>query len=282
MTSFSSLSRRIVNEIRGPVNHRIVYIHIPKCAGSSIKRAICANYFTADLRKDRSIVTIEPAASSFVANIINNTNYPYDESDDFSIFKFRESLLLYFLNQKNIKPNFIHGHITFSELAYKQFKEEISFITILRDPIDRWISTYFYNRYKDSDHYKMDIDIEKYLDSPFGKAQGYTYVKFLGGAHENRDYTSTESIGMAIQNIRKFKLVALLEDQENMLEQFKQNFNFELDLEVRNASPKSHSYQKSVITPQVMEAIKEICRPDSEIYDYVKNNLKMTEARALG
>lgn len=282
MTSFRSISRRIVNEIRGPVKHRIVYIHIPKCAGSSIKRAICANYFTADPRKDRSIFTVEPAASSLVANIINNTNYPYDESDDFSIFKFRESLLLYFMNQKSIKPKFIHGHITFSELAYQLFKDEFSFITILRDPVDRWISTYFYNRYKDSDHYKMDLDIEKYIDSPFGKAQGYTYVKFLRGVQENRDYTSRESIEMAIQNIRKFKMVAILEEQENMLEQFRQNFNFELNLEVRNASPKSHSYQKSVITPEIMEAIKEICRPDSEIYDYVRSNLKMAEARALG
>ena len=76
------------------------------------------------------------------------------------------------------------GILFLVRLAYHAFEKKFAFVTILRDPCQRWVSAYYYNRYKDSDHRKVDMDLDAYLKSPFGQAQGHEDVKFLGGANE--------------------------------------------------------------------------------------------------
>jgi hypothetical protein len=174
------------------------------------------------------------------------------------------------MGKKNI--NYISGHFAFSDLAYEKFSNKFAFVTLIRDPVKRWISTYFYNRYKSSEHFKIDLDIEEYIESVFGKSQGCEYVKFLGGPRSSGNYSSEEAIERTKKNLHKFALIGTVEHLEDFKGRFSERFKSELNIDVKNRNPKPESIQKSVINSTLEQRIKEICRPDYEIYQYVVEN----------
>lgn len=271
MLLLKSLFKRAYNTFHGCLKDNICFLHIPKCGGMSIRDAVSSCYRTLDIRKDLYLVSIEPVASSNVAKMIHQTNYPYNTNDDYPLLKIRKNLLLYFMNKKNTK--YICGHFTFSEIAYRESYDKYAFITILRDPVSRWRSSYFFNRYKKADHRKIEDDITAHLQSAFGQSQGYEYVKFLGGADRDGDYTSRQAIERAKKNLHKFDIVGFLEYQDIFLEQFENRFGVRLNLDWKNQSPVSTSYRDSIILPEIEDKIKTICEPDREIYQYAIDNL---------
>ncbi|WP_347275218.1 hypothetical protein [Candidatus Kuenenia sp.] len=267
MHIFRSVFKRAFNLICGGVKGNIFFLHVPKCGGVSISRAIGCCYYTLNIRNDYNLVaSLDPVASAKAINFVNQKEFPYDTSDDYPILKFRENLLLYYMSQNNKK--YIYGHFSFSEIAYRNFSNKYVFVTVLRNPIKRWISLYFFNRYKKQDHCKMEDDITVYLESKFGQAQGYEYVKFLGGLDNEGDYTSKNAINRAKNNIDKFDIVGFIEYEENFLNQFKKRFAVKLNIEKKNQSPAPESLRNSIITEEIEEKIREICRPDLEVYQY--------------
>lgn len=270
MASLMTLCKRFDNLFRGPLGENIFFLHVPKCGGTSIRHAIRTNYLTPDIRKDRGLIGLDPAASAKVVRLIDSTDYPHDSSSDYPIMKLRENILLYFMSQKETR--YVAGHFTFSDIAYDSFSEKFAFVTLLRDPVKRWISTYFYNRYKESDHFKVDMDIDEYIDSDFGKAQGFTYVKFIGGHSASEDYTSEQAVERTKRNLHKFAIVGLLENMEDFRNKFRKRFNVDLNVGLKNQNPKSELSQKSIITQELEKKIREICRPDIEIYRYAVEN----------
>jgi len=264
-----SLFQRVNNQIHGCLNENIFYLHIPKCGGTSIRHAIRKFYLTLNIRKDKYLVELDSVATLNVIKMINKTNCPHNTTNDYPIMKLRENLLLYFMSQGNKK--FIDGHFTFSDIAYREFGKKFAFITILRHPVKRWISSYFYNKSKNT-HFKLEDDIAIYLKSHFGKSQGYECVKFLVGPVSEIDYKSQPTIDLAKKNLDKFTVVGCLEYQEIFLKQFENRFGVRLKLEKINQNPVKESARNFVITEEIEEKIKEICRPDLEIYQYAINN----------
>jgi len=270
MFPLKSLITRTYNLFQGGLKKNIFLLHLPKCAGTSISHAIRCRYLTLNCANDRNLISLSATASSNVIKQSNKTDYPYNTTDDFPILKLRENLLLYFLNQKNTK--YISGHFPFSDTAYSEFHNKFEFITILRDPVKRFLSSYFFNRYKKGDHRKIKSDIETYVQSEFGQSQGYEYVKFLGGADINSDYSSKQAVERAIHNLQKFDIVGCLEYQKKFLDQFEARFATRLEIEKKNPGPKSQTFKETLITEKIQKKIKDICKPDSEVYQFAIDN----------
>lgn len=268
---FDSIASRSGNFLHSNLKENIFFLHIPKCGGTSITQALKSCYLTLDITKDNCLTHLTSTAAFNAARIsANQSSLPSDTTDDYLILKFRENLLLYYMCQS--KTKYIAGHFTFSPIAYQKSFDKFAFITVLRDPIKRWVSAYFYNRYKTFGHRKVDSEIGAYLKSDFGQSQGHEYVKFLGGANQLGDYTSKQAIDRAKENLHKFSVVGCLEYPEDFISQFKERFGRRIKIRVSNQSPKSADSQSLTITEEIKEEIKAVCRPDLELYQYATTN----------
>lgn len=257
---------RVSNTLTNRISENIFYLHIPKCGGVSIGQAIAATYQTLYLRNDNGIINLNAPISRKVIEATEGNNYPFNTDDDYPILNFREKLLIYFMAQSNSK--FISGHFLFSKIAYQEYGEKFSFVTVLRDPVKRWISSYFYNTLKTEHKMKVNDSIEARLESHFGMSQGYQLVKFLGGANQEGDYSSTKAINQAKENLKRFAVVGFLENLDDFSKNFNNRFGVKLKIARKNQSPAPKQYQSSTITPELLEKITAICHPDIQVYDY--------------
>lgn len=274
--AFEQLVVRSNNLLHGSLKENIFFLHIHKCGGTSIRQAIKSCYRVLDITKDRYLIDIDAEAAFYAAQkSVDQNNFHSDPMHDYLPLKFRESLLMYYMGQKQIK--YIAGHFSFSDKAHQYFSDKYAFITILRDPVKRWISAYFYNRYKQGEHRKIDMEITEFLKSERAQAEGHSYVKLIGGASEVGDYTSAQAIARAKENLHKFSIVGCLEYQENFVKQFEERFGRRLMIRVLNPSPKPATYQKTKITEEIEEKIRELCKPNIEVYQYVLDNFVKTK-----
>jgi hypothetical protein len=268
MPSLRSLYTRARNTIRGPLDRKIIFVHIPKCGGTSFNDLLCMNYPTLNLRDDKSLITINPRAIYKAYKLIHGKKNPDPFEDDYiEVLKLEEKFLLYHLYQENTR--YVVGHFAFSDIAYEEFHARYSFVTLLRNPVDRMISHYFYNRYKNGDLGKTDKDISSYLKSARSRNQGHEYVKKLHGTIcHSIDYTSEDAINQAKDNLKKFAVVGCLEFPENILAQVRTKFGIIGSLPKKNISPKSKKFQNEILNDEIKEQFHDICKPDLDLYNY--------------
>jgi len=165
------------------------------------------------------------------------------------------------------KVRCIAGHIPFCDIAYRNFHKKYAYITIMRDPVERWISEYFYNKYHSRDTSSMDIN--EYLSSEYGIAQGTEYVLYLGGRSNGNDHYSSKAVNRAIQNLSKFSIIGFLDDLNGFADRFQQRFGPKLDIGKKNVTPPNQNRKE--ITGEILQQIETICERDLEIYHNAKN-----------
>jgi hypothetical protein len=258
--------------MRRPQN-KIIFIHVPKCGGDAVANAIVSQYIT--LRGNSNPITIDAVSSDNVVKIRKNVSEPAYIAHEDVILELRENLLLYFMGRASSR--LIIGHVAFSNAAYEAFRGQFAFVTMLRDPVKRYISAYFYNRYKTIEHRKINLEIDAYLDSELGRAQGHDLVKFIGGRRDNGDYASREAIDQAKENLHKFDVVGLLEHLDTFRACYETRFGVSLRLAKMNESPKPTSSRDSIMTTERREKVRELCAPDREIYQYAMEHFLSRE-----
>ncbi len=237
---------------------KIIYHHIPKCGGTSVVTSLALTYYPLRLlRHGRAGFegTLNAKAAS-IAAAENNTD-PLD---------FRRSLLQYYVEKD--KTPLISGHYPYNHQLSEAQKKEWTFITLLRDPVERWYSEYYWNRHKDHEYKKTELSFEEYLKSNEGQFNAQTFLHYFS----NPEAPSIES---AVATLKSMDVVGFLENLTHYKSQMKSTFGrAPLSLQ-RNKSPARDIQEpRPDINSDFHRELLNDLAADIEIYQVMKAYLK--------
>ena len=241
---------------------KIFFLHLPKCGGTSLSNAIQAIYGPKSRRRIRILDISASARAAKTALISNN-----------ELRKYREYMLLYWMASKS--SLYITGHFDYYDASFEEFGDQWHYVTILREPISKWFSYYYYNKFKThSTLTKIDSNLREFVSSQMGKRVGNDYVRRLTQGFSMNQLNSDRAVSQAIQNLEKFSLVGVLEHPDVFANQFKKKFGHSIQIRHmnKNQAPKE---TKREISESLKDDVEKICRPNIEVYNYVLKKIGM-------
>lgn len=229
-------------------DQRIFFLHLPKCGGVSLKRALSRAFGAQNLAR------LDSMASWRAAKI---------RGED--LMDYRRSLLFYYMKMDDI--NVIAGHFSWSDDVYDRFSQDWEYITLLRNPIRRWFSHYFYDRYRGDTYFSIEKDLPAFLHSERAREMGTLYTRRLS---DPQITDLNRAVDQAKVNLEKFEILGLLEDMDAFVDQFSDRFGIRLSIPRKNTNPaEDHKYEAQE-NEEYIHRVKELCSNDMEIYDHAR------------
>ena len=176
--------------------HRIVFHHVPKCGGTSIGRALRRAYFL-------SQGTVKPIESARAFETARRGGTP-----PCNIFEMREMMLLYLMH---CDTRCIAAHIPFSDAAFDKFAGRYAFVTMLRDPVDRMISKFYYNMRRANVRGPEAELFDDYVARERAKGNGSTFVRYFTGNPAQGEGTPA-NVDAAVRNLHRLNFVGFLDE----------------------------------------------------------------------
>lgn len=228
---------------------KVIFFHIPKTAGSSLVRGLHNALFDFKNPFKRFHFSICPRASL--------------EADVNETFQNRCMIAKYAMRLNNI--SLVTGHFPYFDIPdVVDEKSEWIRLSVLRDPVKRFLSEYYYNTHKSSDHLKIDVSLDDYLSSDRAKLSGSTYLKW---------FSSECNMEEAKENIQKLDVLGFQENLNELANNLNSSYGMRVKLKQINKRPKaSKSLLEENITDVQLAKIKELCEKDMNLYDYFARN----------
>ena len=184
----------------------------------------------------------------------------------------------YFLAQK--RAFFVTGHFGFSLTAIEEFGSQWSFVSLIRRPIDRWFSLYFYDRYKESDHFRINASLEEFADSARGWAVGHSLISFFVPEMPPEGPRSETALAAAKANVDRLTVIGILEDLDAFRRDYERAFGGALTIPHLQKSPTSLELRESMVTREIQDRVERMCAPDTKLYEYVAAKVSQQECGA--
>lgn len=237
---------------------RVVLHHVPKCGGTSVSQALRARY-----RLSHANIGNPPVYNT-ISLLLPHASVDAVESECDS---FKERSLIFLMHKK---IHFINGHVYFSNTAYDAFEDIYKFITMLRDPVALYISSFFHYLNTPDNRWQLCDSIEEFLTMPRAKMFGSVYVDYFSGARPGDNLSERTKIERAKENLRKFSAIGFTEDMASFESRLRKVLGVRIRIGHLNKSKVESSERDRMITPGVRRKIEDLSAPNIEIYDFAK------------
>ena len=263
MRNIKNIARALKRKVseKGPSSNvpKIFYCHVPKCAGTSVTKTIRKKMFP--------FYRAETFGFNRRACRQSSQVFSLDE------MRVREIVLSYNLSMP--QNYFGSGHVYCRPNLVESHMNEWDFVTILRNPIDRWISEYVYNTYKNRGLGKNTLPLEDYLVSSIGKHTGISFIKYFSSIPSDYVGNFDEFVDEAVANLGRFSVIGTLENLEGWCESFKANYNKDISIQRSNMSPNLEAVDRILSNDSMLRKIEMLCEPDLHIYYQIVEKTKV-------
>jgi hypothetical protein len=222
-------------------NSQFIFVHLPKCGGTTLNRLIEWEY------PPSRVFSIDP-----------------------SFFRWSYRKLLRWSSERLGRMRVFQGHMPFG--LHRRLPQEATYLTILRDPVDRGISEYYYalSRYVHPEHRTMkQLTLDQYVRlTPYANVQ----TKLLSGQDPGYDFLGgecdDETLERAKDNLAThFSLIGLTERFDETLALAKTLFGWKVEnyasFNVTRGRPK-----KEEIPGEIRSVIADRYHYDVQLYEY--------------
>lgn len=233
---------------------RIVFHHVPKCGGTSVGRAIRRAYLL-------SQATVTPVASERAFDLARASR---DALAGLDVSHLREMMLLYHLASDR---RCIAAHVPFSDVAFDAFNDRYRFLTVLRDPIERFVSNVAWSRRKGA-FFRIDEPLEAFLGTERARKLGATYARYFCGTPGGR--REAWSVDRAIGNLRRMDGVGFLDDLAGFRDTLFEATGHRFRIGHENEAPPDPE-RAALLDGPLGRRIAALCAPDLEIWAAVQS-----------
>lgn len=237
-----------------PRDARIVFLHIAKCGGTSVRQAMAACFKPWRSTQSDSVLELDEMVLREAAA---SGRIHHSEA--------RRALLAYDLATTNAR--LVAGHYRYSRAVFERYRETWSFITMLRHPVARWYSNYFFNATRSPDNiYHIDLPIEEFVDTERATLLGTELVRSFADLDDPEEAVGGHAVDRAVDNLRDLFFVGTLEDLPSFTRLFRESFGCSLDIPRLNTTPSDGREPRADVEPRVAERVRELCEPDLGVY----------------
>jgi len=255
---------------------KLAFIHVPKCAGTSLIASLKPLYESNSLRSLNLVKAYQALRSS---------QKQWDnEQWQIAWIHFRQTLLRMYLLEEN---DLVYGHFPCSLPWNFSAWEKYYFLTVLRDPVERFISNYIYDKTGPGIRIENKLpptettlkkELDAYLDTAEAKWLAREQVIMLGGLGFDQNYDSQQAVARAKKTIDRFSFVGFSEDMDQVQYQLSHLLNMSVKLPTFNTTQQwvdqegfSKKDYNTIFNTAVREKIRSLSKDDYQVYHYAKS-----------
>ncbi len=265
---------------------RLFFMHLGKCAGTSTFEAMRIAMQTG---WEGLIDTHEPIRKAIA---IHNT-------DDLDVIlpRFHEYRINLAINYMAKGYPLVSGHVPYCKSAFAPYRDKYNFVTVLRDPVKRVISSFMYGKGRGLNYapagagesFSPSEELEYFLSSARGKFETNQYTAFFGGFHTSQSFEN--NVEQAKQNVDDFHLIGFTDSLPYFAEQCHSILGLKLEFaslrttkEVldTNLSNEEKSSFHQLFTDEVKQRIADMSQGDYEIYNYARQRFSSKLVKSEG
>jgi hypothetical protein len=240
---------------------RIVFVHVPKCAGSAVRDSLYDAVYPALLKSTRAYCEIDVVASVLAGKLLG-----------LDAMTCREAVLVHALSDPLTR--FVSGHIFAGPAMVKQFSQW-KFITVLREPTSRFISAYVFNRYKPFVPSKVECSFADFLETDRARLEGSRMTQYFAGmSHRELEERPEAGIAAALQNLDRFLSVGFVDDLRNWERRISGALGRKVRIARQNSSPMPDLRAELEQSSELRGRVEELCAIDREFYASARAHFK--------
>jgi len=229
----------------------LIFLHIGKTGGTSLQRILEKEY------SDKAPFFV---TSGYFPGSKDRRSRHFEDLSD----------------QERRDLRLIKGHINYG--IHTQLEETARYITLIRDPIDRIISNYYYIK-QNADHYlyekitSSDCSLEEYILEATDNDNGQTRV--LAGIADRYECqekevpfgkVNDEIFKIAKSNLRKFAVVGLMERFDESVEMMRRELRWRITPNIEKHNVTEGRPRKEDIDSKTLKLIEKHNQYDMRLY----------------